>query len=173
MVDTIVFGIAALLVLASALMVVGTRHPVHAALYLVLSFMGLAILFLQLQAPFLAAVQVIVYAGAIMVLFLFVIMLLGEDKPMPSERNLKIAFPLVGLAAAMLGAGYFMASQATIAPTSPADVAVLGGPETAKFGSVMALGNTLFTHYVFAFEATSVVLLVAMVGVVVLAKKRL
>ena len=173
MVDTIVFVIAALLVLAPALMVVATRHPIHAALYLVLSFMGLALLFLQLQAPFLAAVQIIVYAGAIMVLFLFVIMLLGEDKPMCGERELKIALPMIALLIAMLGAGYFMAQSSAVAPPAPADVVVMGGPQTAKYGSVMALGNTLFSHYVFAFEATSIVLLIAMVGVVVLAKKRL
>jgi NADH-quinone oxidoreductase subunit J len=88
--DTIIFGVAAFLIVASAMMVVASRHPIHSALFLVLSFLGLAVIFFQLNAPFLAAVQVIVYAGAIMVLFLFVIMLLGEDKPLPGESRLGV-----------------------------------------------------------------------------------
>ena len=88
MVESLVFGVAALLTLGSAVMVILNRHPVHSALFLVLTFLGLAMFFLQLHAPFLAAVQVIVYAGAIMVLFVFVIMLLGEDKPAAIGRRL-------------------------------------------------------------------------------------
>jgi NADH-quinone oxidoreductase subunit J len=172
--DQIVFALAAFLIIASALMVVVNRHPVHSALYLVLTFLGLSVFFLQLQAPFLAAVQVIVYAGAIMVLFLFVIMLLGEDKPLRGEQKLGaqkwlgplFALLLVGEIGYLLARG--PASSSEIAPPLTA----IGG-ETVSFGSVKALGSTLFTNYVFAFEATSVVLLVAMIGVVVLAKKRL
>ncbi len=184
--DSIVFGLASLLVVASALMVVLNRHPVYSALFLVLTFVGLAAFFLQLQAPFLAAVQIIVYAGAIMVLFVFVIMLLGEDKPIRSESSggsqlpLAIVFGLVTLV--MLG---FMMSNPTgieTPPGKPQKIQTLISEQAtqdekdaaiADFGSVKAIGNTLFTDYLFAFEATSVVLLVAMVGVVVLAKKRL
>jgi NADH-quinone oxidoreductase subunit J len=177
LVDQIVFAVAAFLIVASALMVVVNRHPIHSALYLVLTFLGLSVFFLQLQAPFLAAVQVIVYAGAIMVLFLFVIMLLGEDKPLPGDQKLgaqKWLGPVFALI--LVGEiGYLMLRQ----PMSPngatepvGEMAVVGGG-TAAFGSVKALGSTLFTKYVFAFEATSVVLLVAMIGVVVLAKRRL
>jgi NADH-quinone oxidoreductase subunit J len=194
--DSIVFGLASLLVIASALMVVLNRHPVYSALFLVLTFVGLAVFFLQLQAPFLAAVQVIVYAGAIMVLFVFVIMLLGEDKPIRSESSggsqlpLAIVFGLVTIV--MLG--FMMSNPAGIntVPGQPQMVKTLISDDikdnpatvanereaaveaaTVKFGSVQAIGNTLFTDYLFAFEATSVVLLIAMVGVVVLAKKRL
>ena len=184
--DSIVFGLASLLVIASALMVVLNRHPVYSALFLVLTFVGLAVFFLQLQAPFLAAVQVIVYAGAIMVLFVFVIMLLGEDKPIRSESSggsqvpIAIVFGLVTLV--MLG--FMMSNPAGIntPPGQPQKIKTLiseNATEVEKeaaiveFGSVKAIGNTLFTDYLFAFEATSVVLLVAMVGVVVLAKKRL
>lgn len=194
--DSIVFGLASLLVIASALMVVLNRHPVHSALFLVLTFVGLAVFFLQLQAPFLAAVQVIVYAGAIMVLFVFVIMLLGEDKPIRSESSggsqlpLAIVFGLVTIV--MLG--FMMSNPAGIntPPGQPQKVKTLISDEiqdnpatvenerkaalaaaNVEFGSVQAIGNTLFTDYLFAFEATSVVLLIAMVGVVVLAKKRL
>jgi NADH-quinone oxidoreductase subunit J len=188
--DSIVFGLASLLVIASALMVVLNRHPVYSALSLVLTFAGLAVFFLQLQAPFLAAVQIIVYAGAIMVLFVFVIMLLGEDKPIPSERgsgsqvSLAIVFGLVTLVVL----GFMMSNPAGIntPPGQPQQVQTMISDDIPSaereaalaeakvdFGSVKAIGNTLFTDYLFAFEATSVVLLVAMVGVVVLAKKRL
>jgi NADH-quinone oxidoreductase subunit J len=179
--DSLLFGLASLLVVFSALMVVLTRHPVYSALFLVLTFVGLSVFFLQLSAPFLAAVQVIVYAGAIMVLFVFVIMLLGEDKPIPSEAKMSSPMPLgivFGLVTVLM-LGYLMSSPSpsNVKPGKPQQVQVITPageqPIQAEFGSVQAIGNTLFTQYLFAFEATSVVLLVAMVGVVVLAKKRL
>ena len=174
MTDVLIFGIAAFLIVASALMVVITRHPIHSALYLVLTFLGLSVFYLQLQAPFLAAVQVIVYAGAIMVLFLFVIMLLGEDKSLPGESRLGAQKWLGPLFAMILAVeiGYMLVRQPASGAVTAPPVPVMGG-HSAYFGSVTALGNTLFTNYVFAFEATSVVLLIAMIGVVVLAKKRL
>lgn len=181
---SIVFGLTSLLVLVSALMVVVNRHPVYSALFLVLTFIGLSVFFLQLQAPFLAAVQVIVYAGAIMVLFLFVIMLLGEDKPLPGLSKLGPQVPLgIGIALLLVGIlSYSIWKQPALANENrPAPVTLVRSEkqaadpakDTAEFGSVKAIGNTLFTQYLFAFEATSIVLLVAMIGVVVLAKKRL
>ena len=184
--DSLFFGLASLLVIASALMVVLTRHPVYSALFLVLTFIGLSAFFLQLGAPFLAAVQVIVYAGAIMVLFVFVIMLLGEDKPMASEQSRGAHLPLgiiFGLLTTMM-LGYLMTNpaQLKVPQGQPPKVHTLVSADAtdaekaaayAEFGSVRAIGNTLFTDYLFAFEATSIVLLVAMVGVIVLAKKRL
>jgi NADH-quinone oxidoreductase subunit J len=155
-------------------MVVVNRHPVHSALYLVLTFFGLSLFYLQLHAPFLAVVQIIVYAGAIMVLFMFVIMLLGEDKVLPTERSIGVTWPFIVGAVLIVAAqiGYLI-SRNPRAPLSPArDITIIGGTQES-FGSVKALGNTLFTDYLFAFEATSVILLVAMVGVVVLAKKKL
>lgn len=174
MIQQIIFGVAALLTLASAVMVVINRHPVHSALYLVLTFFGLSMFYLQLQAPFLAAVQIIVYAGAIMILFLFVIMLLGEDKVLPTERSIGVTWPFVVGGVIFIAAqiAYLLSRQNLRAVPTPQNIAIIGG-ETADFGSVKALGNTLFTDYLFAFEATSVILLIAMVGVVVLAKKRL
>jgi NADH-quinone oxidoreductase subunit J len=179
--DTLIFGVAAFLIVASAMMVVVSRHPIHSALFLVLSFLGLAVIFFQLNAPFLAAVQVIVYAGAIMVLFLFVIMLLGEDKPLPGESRLGIQLPLGILFALILAAqiGYMLIRQPAgrTVVARPPDVQLVHAAgekaQYADFGSVKALGNELYTQYLFAFEATSIVLLVAMVGVVVLAKRRL
>ncbi|HVF11086.1 MAG TPA: NADH-quinone oxidoreductase subunit J [Abditibacteriaceae bacterium] len=184
-VESIVFTISALLVVLSALMVVANRHPVYSALYLVLTLLGVAAFFLQLQAPFLAAVQVIVYAGAIMVLFLFVIMLLGEDKPLPGERKVGLQVPLGILLSIVLilQIGFALARQPSTPTTrEPAMIKTIVSEHAsteeiaganARFGSVKAIGNTLFTDYVFAFEATSLVLLVAMIGVVVLSKRRL
>ena len=179
-VDTILFGFTSFIVLASALMVVVNRRPVHSALYLVLTLLGLAAFYLQLNASFIAAVQVIVYAGAIMVLFLFVIMLLGVDKPMEGEENLGIskwlgatfAFGLV------LELGFLLSRPIANAPEGALPyiktIASQGeNGESVAFGSIKAVGNTLFTQYVFAFEATSIVLLIAMIGIVVLAKRRL
>lgn len=173
--DQIVFGLAAFLIVASALMVVINRHPVHSALYLVLTFLGLSVFFLQLQAPFLAAVQVIVYAGAIMVLFLFVIMLLGEDKPLHGEQKLGAQKWLGPIFAFLIVAemGYLLSRGSTAGVEKAEAVNIIGGGDPVPFGSVKALGSSLFSNYVFAFEATSVVLLIAMIGVVVLAKKRL
>lgn len=172
--STIIFGLAALLTLASAVLVVVNRHPVHSALYLVLMFLGLSVFYLQLHAPFLAAVQVIVYAGAIMVLFMFVIMLLGEDKVLPTERSIGVSWPFIVGAVLLMAAqiGYLISRNPSAPLAEPREVMIIGGT-TEAFGSVKALGNTLFTDYLFAFEATSVILLVAMVGVVVLAKKKL
>ena len=180
----IVFGLTSLLVLVSALMVVVNRHPIYSALFLVLTFIGLSVFFMQLQAPFLAAVQVIVYAGAIMVLFLFVIMLLGEDKPLPGASKLGPQVPLgIGIALLLVGIlSYSIWKQPAIAGRSDLPRVELVRSEkqafdpnkdTTPFGSVKAIGNTLFTQYLFAFEATSIVLLVAMIGVVVLAKRKL
>ena len=167
-------------------MVVVNRHPVYSALYLVLTFLGVSAFFLQLQAPFLAAVQVIVYAGAIMVLFLFVIMLLGEDKPLPGEHKAGLQLSLGIIIAFVLVAqiSYLLVRQPTsavargtvpviktVVSENASDEEIAGAD--AQFGSVKAIGNTLFTEYAFAFEATSLVLLTAMIGVVVLSKKRL
>ena len=178
--DIILFGFTSFLVIASALMVVVNKRPVHSALFLVLTFLGLAAFYLQLNASFIAAVQVIVYAGAIMVLFLFVIMLLGVDKPMEGESNLGIS-KWLGAAFALglvLELGYLLTRPIPNAPdnTLPYIKTIASAGEvgqTVPFGSIKAVGNTLFTQYVFAFEATSVVLLIAMIGIVVLAKRRL
>jgi len=179
-VDILLFGFTAFLVIASALMVIVNRHPVHSALFLVLTFLGLAGFYLQLNAPFIAAVQVIVYAGAIMVLFVFVIMLLGVDPESSGEKHLGIS-PWLGATFALgllLELGFLVTRplQAGEGSTLPYIKTIASAGETGQtvpFGSIKAVGNTLFTQYVFAFEATSVVLLIAMIGIVVLAKRRL
>ncbi|MEO6908369.1 MAG: NADH-quinone oxidoreductase subunit J [Abditibacteriaceae bacterium] len=177
--DSIIFGLTAFVVIAAAMMVVLNRHPMYSALYLVVTFLGLAVFYLQLNAPFLAAVQVIVYAGAIMVLFLFVIMLIGADKTMAGEDHLGVQRWLGGAFAVVLigEIAYFLAGAHSTTPIARSYVPLIHSAADktlyAPFGSVQALGSALFSQYLFAFEATSVVLIIAMVGVVILAKKRL
>jgi NADH-quinone oxidoreductase subunit J len=176
MVDAIVFALASAIVLGGAIGVIAMRNPVHSALSLVASFFGVAVLFVDLDAHFLAAVQVIIYTGAIVVLFLFVLMLLGVDK----SEDLEVE-PIAGqrAGAAVVGVGLVGAAVATILLTRRGfdDDVVTGTPsliaplatEPAE-ANVRVLGRVLFTDYLFAFEITSVLLVVAVVGAVVLAR---
>jgi NADH-quinone oxidoreductase subunit J len=173
MVDVVVFVLAAIMSLGGAIGVVASRNPVHAALGLIASLFGVAVLFVDLDAHFLAAVQVIVYAGAIVVLFLFVIMLLGVDRsedlstdPIAGQRPLAI----------VAGVGILGTALATLFLTDRAlDEVVIGtpsfvGPLSGGDENVEVLGRALFTEYLFAFEVTSVLLVIAIVGAVVLAR---
>jgi NADH-quinone oxidoreductase subunit J len=180
MIGTIVFILASLMVIGGALGVILRPHPVHAALSLILTLFGIAVHFVALEASFLAAVQVIVYAGAIVVLFLFVIMLLGVDKvedlrtePMLRQRYLG---PLVGLGvAAFVGAAVIVARGRTVVPNGAGlDKEVYtSGKVTylAHDANVRQLARSLFSDYVFAFELTSVLLVIAVVGTVLLARR--
>ena len=172
MVDTIVFAVAALVILGGALAVILSRNPVHSALGLVASFFGIAVLFVDLDAHFLAAVQVIVYAGAIVVLFLFVIMLLGVDKAEDLSVDPLVGQRQVGIVAGVLT---FAAVVATFVLTrNDVDEIVTGTPEvTAPLDeglNIRVLGEVIFTDQLFAFEITSVLLVIAVVGAVVLAR---
>jgi len=172
--DFFVFTCAALMSLVGALGVVLRRNPVHAALSLVLTLFGVAVLFVLLQAEFLAAVQVIVYAGAIVVLFLFVIMLLGVDR-IENLRTEPIALQrwvagLVGLAlAGLLGATALVAGDETVVRGSGIASAVAGDDPDAN---VRQIAGRIFGDYVVAFELTSVLLVVAVVGTVVMARRK-
>ena len=170
MADHVVFWIAAVVCVAGALGVVLARNPVHSALSLVATLFGIAIHFVNLGAHFLAAVQVVVYAGAIVVLFLFVIMLLGVDRaeqletePLAGQRPAAAVIAIV--AVAMLGLLAVRGVQVTTGQVS--SVAPLHG----KSSNIEILGRALFTDYVFAFEVTSVLLVIAVVGAVVLARR--
>lgn len=166
--DIGVFVVAAAVVITGAFGVVFSRNPVHAALMLVMTLFGIAVLFVEQQANFLAAVQVIVYAGAIVVLFLFVIMLLGVDKqeaievePLRGQRPAAIVLALVGLLELLL----LMRTHWTTGATSVAGKASATGPDVEK------LARLIFTRYVLAFEMTSLLLVIAIVGAVVLARR--
>lgn len=173
MVELVVFAVAAVIVLGGAVAVIAARNPVHSALGLIASFFGIAVLFVDLDAHFLAAVQVIVYAGAIVVLFLFVIMLLGVDtaddlrtEPLAGQRPLAL----------LAGVGIVGAALVTMFLTDDAlDRIAIGresfvGPLDTPGENIEAIGRALFTEYLFAFEATSVLLVIAVVAAVVLAR---
>ena len=172
-VELVVFVIAGAACLAGALGVVLSDNPVHAALSLVGTLFGIAVLFVAQEANFLAAVQVIVYAGAIVVLFLFVLMLLGVDR----AEDLTIE-PLGGqrIAALVVGLGLLALPLLALASTDgeatgarPAAGAINEMAEGAT--DIAQLGRSLFTTYVFAFEITSVLLVIAVVAAVVVARK--
>ena len=169
--ELIFFYALALVAVVASLLVVLQRNPVYAVLLLILSFGAFAGLYLLLSAPFVAVIQIIVYAGAIMVLFLFVIMLLnvgGEhaEGPMPRLGRRARATGLA-LIAVLLGELMY-AAAGSLAPGSGA---MPGAAESARLASVSEIGRALFTDYAFAFEVTSLLILVAMLGAVVLAKR--
>ena len=168
-VDWIVFVVASAIVLAGALGVVTARNPVHSALMLIQTLFGVAVLFVAQQADFLAAVQVIVYAGAIVVLFLFVIMLLGVDSPdnvaaeqLKGQRPTAIVLALLGLGELIL-----LARSGGWATGAKSVAGVANGPGS----NVEKLGRSLFSFYLMPFEVTSVLLVIAVVGAVVLARR--
>ena len=167
-VDFLVFLAAAVIVLSGAVGVVVSRNPVYCALSLVMTLFGVAILFVEEDAHFLAAVQVIVYAGAIVVLFLFVIMLLGVDREeletqdLRGQRPLAISLGAIGLAELLL-----LSRGTHWATGSPSTTDALNGPGT----NVEKLADAIFTRYLLAFEITSVLLVIAVVGAVVLARR--
>ncbi|MDQ3570307.1 MAG: NADH-quinone oxidoreductase subunit J [Actinomycetota bacterium] len=168
-IDAGVFAACAVIVLAGAIGVVVSRNPVHAALFLVLTLFGVAVLFVAQEAHFLAAVQVIVYAGAIVVLFLFVIMLLGVDReenvmaePLRAQRPIALLLGVISLAE------IFLLAQGTKWATGAGSVA---GPAGGPGSNVEKLARIIFTRYLLAFEVTSVLLVIAVVGAVVLARR--
>ncbi|MBI5877647.1 MAG: NADH-quinone oxidoreductase subunit J [Chloroflexi bacterium] len=159
-----IFYLVSLLAIGAALAMVWSKNAVHAALFMVANFLLVAVLFLLLRAAFLSMIQIVVYAGAIMVLFLFVIMMLNAEK---AERPQDVLFgvtsaaPLfaIGLLALL---GYVVSTVAQPAL----------GPDGLAFAGIQTIGAELFTKYAYPFEITSVLLLVAMIGAVVLAKRK-
>ena len=186
-----VFWVLAPLSLATGIAMVALRNPIHAALMLVLNFFTIAVFYAVLEAQFLSAIQVIVYAGAIMVLFLFVLMLLGtggEEERRPERlRGQRSAALLLGaaLAVGLIGtvAGPFLRTESACSSSSAVQVAVqeagpaarqctgLVGPNGEDGGNPRAVGMELFTDYVWPFEVTSLLLVVAAIGAMVLGKR--
>ncbi len=165
--DLATFVVAAAVVLASAIGVVISRNPVHSALFLVATLFGVAVLFVEQQAEFLAAVQIIVYAGAIVVLFLFVIMLLGVDRP---EKISKDPLPAQRPLAAFLGLAV-VAEVLALANTHWSTGAKgTAGPPGGPASNVSDLARATFTTYLLPFEITSALLVIAVIGAVVLAR---
>ncbi len=159
-------GFAALLVVTS-LMVVLHKNPVTSALFLVLAFCSLAGIYLLLNAEFLGMVQIVVYAGAIMVLFLFVIMYLNLQHDVETGVQIAVRRGVGWLA----GAGLLLVGVTLLRrgwTLGPANDAMAG----AEHGNVAAIGRVLYSRYLFPFEITSILLLVAMVGVIIIARGR-
>ena len=168
--ELFVFVVAAAMVLGGAVGVVVRSHPVHAALSLVLTLFGIAVLFIAQEAHFLAAVQVIVYAGAIVVLFLFVIMLLGVDNAEDLHvEPFKVQRPVASVVGAglmvLIGTAIIVSRKAAV-PPSPQSHAL-----DSHDGNIKALARDLFSDHVLAFELTSVLLVIAVVATVLLARK--
>lgn len=169
----ILFYVFAVIAVASGVAMVLHRNPVYSAIFLIVTLFAFAGFFVLLNAPFVAAVHVIVYAGAIMVLFLFVIMLLNlKHDPVRGERKVvRRALGVILVFAFLVEIGALI-----IAATTNQEVtANVPGPqtETAIIGSTAVIGRNLFTTYLFPFEVASILLLVAMVGAIVLAKRKL
>lgn len=169
----LVYAFSALTVGAS-LLVVAQRNPMYSVMLLIVSFTGLAGIYVLLDAPFAAVTQIIVYAGAIMVLFLFVVMLLNAPREdVPARTTLPISIGGRPLRVGVLLGTIFLAE--IVWALSRVGRTPLGGDaQTAEtVSSVRRIGIELFTTHAFAFEVTSVLILVAMVGAVVLAKRNL
>ena len=164
--DVIVFLLFAFIALACAINVVTQRHPIASAVSLIGVMGSLAVLYLLLGAEFIAAAQVIVYAGAIMVLFVFVIMLLNAG--VEARRGRSLAARILGvpaLAAFLMVVAYFVARM-----FPPGAKAHFGG---FKLGGPADIGKALFTTYLLPFEATSILILIAVIGAIVLARKEI
>jgi NADH-quinone oxidoreductase subunit J len=168
--SSLAFYIFAAIALIASLGVIGQRNPMHSVMLLITSFGALAGLYILLDAPFTAVTQIIIYAGAIMVLFLFVVMLLNvpREEPVPATAAglLRPTTLRIGAVLSVLLAAEVVWALSRLGPTWFAQDA-----EAATVGSVARIGYALFTDHAFAFEATSILILVAMVGAVVLARR--
>jgi NADH-quinone oxidoreductase subunit J len=163
--STFLFILFGALAIGCAIAMVAHRNPFYSAISLIGVFVSLACLYMMLQAPFIAAVQVIVYAGAIMVLVVFVIMLLNVEEEVRRPVRLHYLIPVGVVLAALLTAE---AAFILKLPGAPADI---NGPQPSEVGLTASIGTGLFTKYLLPFEVTSVLILMALVGAITLARR--
>ncbi len=162
---TLLFILFAGMAIGCAISMVAQRNPLYSAISLIGVFISLACLYVTLSAPFIAAVQVIVYAGAIMVLVVFVIMLLNVDQAERQPRRLRSLVPIaVGLAAVLFAEAVFIIFFVHESPSTPAH-------NVSNVGLTSSIGTGLFTSYLLPFEITSILLLMAIVGAMSLARR--
>src|SRR3954468_5175537 len=170
MAETFAFYLFSALAIGASALVIGQRNPMYSVLLLVASFGAMAGLFIQLDAPFLAVALMIVYAGAIMVLFLFVVMLLNAptEDALQYDRTHPLRHPVVTRFGALLAGVLVIQLAYALLRANELRVPISGRADGTAVSSVAELGRVLFQRHVFAFEATSILILVAMVGAVVL-----
>lgn len=171
--DTILFYLFAGIAIVAAAFVIGQRNPMYSIMMLIASFGALSGLYVGLDAPFVAMAQIIVYAGAIMVLFLFVVMLLNAPRENAAEwdRTHPLRLPGVARFGALLAGLLAVQLAWALMRASGAGTAVGARGDVEAVSSIRSIGRVLFTDYMFAFEATSILILVAMVGAVLLAAR--
>ncbi len=168
--DVLAFYIFAGITVLASLLVVGQRNPMHSVMLLIASFGGLAGLYVLLDAPFTAVTQIIIYAGAIMVLFLFVVMLLNVPREEPAPVTMAGVIGPTGLKIGAL-LSIVLAVQLLWALSRLGLTWFGQDAEATGVSSVARIGAVLFTEHAFAFEATSILILVAMIGAVVIARR--
>jgi NADH-quinone oxidoreductase subunit J len=168
--EAIAFYVLSAFILGFAVLVVTSRNTVHSVLFLVVNFLFVAMLYVLLGAEFLAVIQILVYAGGIVVLYLFVVMLVNLKRPpethVDARRRSRLGF---GLAAAVLVELVVITAYSTLPSVPPTG----GVPAPALTGNVEQVGWMLYTDYLIPFELASILLLVAMIGAIVLAKREL
>ncbi len=162
-----IFVIVGAIAVASALLMVISRNAVHSALWLILNFACIAFFYLTLGATFMALAQITVYAGAIMVLFLFVIMMIGPQRLPEPEAPIRWQTPVTVFLAVVLGTVFLIVAFAAILSGQVTVPGALHDVPTQAYGSGESIGSVLFNAYLLPFEMVSVVLLVAMIGAVV------
>ena len=171
--ETLLFYVTSGLAVVASVLVIGQRNPMYSVMMLIGSFLGLAGLYILLDAPFVAMAQIIIYAGAIMVLFLFVVMLLNAPQEDGAEwdRTHPLRRPGFARVGGVLAVVLVVQLGWALSKVAGIGAGVGSRADGTLVGSVRELGRVLFTQYGFAFEATSVLILVAMVGAIVLARR--
>src|SRR5687767_86059 len=171
--ETIIFYVLAGLAIGASALVIGQRNPMYSVMLLIASFGALAGLYIQLDAPFVAVAQIIIYAGAIMVLFLFVVMLLNAPKEDAAEwyRAHPLRAPGVARWGTLLAGLLIVQLASAVMAVREYGTPVGAQSYPTTVNSVADLGRAIFTRHTCAFEATSILILVAMVGAVVLARR--
>jgi NADH-quinone oxidoreductase subunit J len=171
--ETVAFYVLGALAIGMSLAVVAQRNPMHSVMLLIGSFGALSGLYVLLDSPFAAVIQIIVYAGAIMVLFLFVVMLLnvGQEDAAEYDRSHPFNRPFVRRFGALLGIVFVAELAWAVWHVTTRQPAAIAATAPGSVSSVREIGRVLFTDYAFPFEATSLLILVALVGAVVLARQ--
>jgi NADH-quinone oxidoreductase subunit J len=165
MIHELIFLYFAAVILLSAVLMITRRNPIHSVMFMLLLFFHIAGVFVLLNAEFLAAVQIIVYAGAILILYLFVVMLLNVDRESSSARANRYWRWMVGFGAVIAAEVIILISRGTFSADT-------GQPLQLAGSGVRELGELLYQKYLIPFEAASIILLVGLVGAVMLAKKK-